>query len=65
MTYYKPLTPELRRQAVNSIDAEIDKLKTCQINEFSNAGITAFKVARHTIMNLPDGYPMPMRGDTE
>lgn len=58
--FYKPLTPELRRRAIKSIDANIAELNTCKRNALVNAQITAWEATRTLIKRLPDGYPMPM-----
>lgn len=36
MTYYKPLTPDLRRKIIDGIDSNIDELRTCQNNYLVN-----------------------------
>lgn len=64
-TFYKPLTPSLRADIVNSIDKNIAELRTCRSNVFVNMQIAANEQVKKLINGLPDGYPIPMRGARE
>ena len=59
MSYYKPLTPKLRNDILDSINSQISELNTCQATVF----VTAQKVGLNALENLfralPDGYPIP------
>lgn len=61
-TFYRPLTPELRSKINNSIDNNIYELRTCENNVFVNIQITGNTALKNLINNLPDGYPIPMKG---
>lgn len=61
-TFYRPLTPELRNKINNSIDNNIYELRTCENNVFVNIQITGNAALKNLINNLPDGYPIPMKG---
>ena len=60
MTYYKPLTPDLRKKTIDAIDSNIDELRTCKNNALVNAQISAWVTLKNLIKALPDGYLMPM-----
>lgn len=60
MTYYKPLTPDLRRKIIDGIDSNIDELRTCQNNYLVSIQIGAWVARKNLIRSLPDGYPMPV-----
>ena len=59
-TYYEPLTPELRRKALDSIEHKIKELNTCQSTCFTSMYMAGYKAAQSIIKGLPDGYPMPI-----
>lgn len=59
-TFYKPLTPSFRNEINQSIDNNIDELKTCQSNGLVKVQIQAQIALKNLISNLPDGYLMPM-----
>ena len=59
--FYKPLTPDLRRKAIESINRNIAELRTCEPNALVQMQITSYQTAKTLINGLPDGYPMPMR----
>ncbi len=59
--FYKPLTPDFRRQIIDSINQNISELHTCEPNIFVQAQITSYQTVKMLINGLPDGYPMPMR----
>ena len=60
-SYYKPLTPEFRKQIDDSISKTIAELKTCKRNAFVNVQICGYQALRGMINALPDGYLIPMR----
>lgn len=64
-TFYRPLTQELRNKINNSIDNNICELRTCENNAFVNIQITGNTALKNLINNLPDGYPIPMKGDNK
>lgn len=61
-TFYRPLTPELRNKINRSIDNNISELRTCERNPIVNIQITWNVALKNLIKNLPDGYPIPMKG---
>lgn len=59
-TFYKPLTPELRKKINSSIDNNISELRTCNPCTLVNMQITGNMLLKNIINALPDGYPIPM-----
>ena len=59
--FYKPLTPDLRQKAIESINRNMLELRTCEPNTLVQMQITSYQIAKKLINGLPDGYPMPMR----
>lgn len=59
MTYYKPLTPTLRRKILNSADTQLAELSECQETTFVGAYRTGYQTLKNIIKGLPDGYPIP------
>ncbi len=62
-TFYKPLTPNLRAEINNSIEKQMQELRTCQSNVFVTMQMERLRVVKKLIDGLPDGYPMPMTKD--
>lgn len=62
-TFYKPLTPELRNNINRSIENNISELQTCRPNAIVNAQICGYNALKNVINALPDGYPIPMKGE--
>lgn len=58
--YFKPLTPEFRTKIDNSFDNLIAELNTCEQNGLVLMQKEALEMAKKTIHNLPDGYPIPI-----
>lgn len=58
-TFYRPLTPQLRSEIMQSIDSNISKLNTCQNNSLVNMQKTGYGTLRNIINALPDGYLIP------
>ena len=64
MTNYKPLTPKLRNDILDSINSQLSELNTCQTNAFVSAQMAGLSALENLIRALPDGYPIPFeRGD--
>lgn len=59
--FYKPLTPDFRRQIIDSINRNISELRTCEPNILVQAQITSYQTVKMLINGLPDGCLMPMR----
>lgn len=59
MTQYKPLTPELRRKIIESIDSELKKLSECRETAYVSAYSVGYRALKTLIRGLPDGYPLP------
>ena len=59
MTDYKPLTPKLRSEILDSINSRVSELNTCQTNAFVSAQMAGFSALESLIRALPDGYPIP------
>ena len=61
MTYYKPLTPEFRKNINDGINQLIGELNTCQPNILVSIQKQSLEELSHLIERLPDGYLMPMK----
>lgn len=61
-TFHMPLTPELRNKINRSIENNISELRTCERNSIVNIQIVGNVALKNLINNLPDGYPIPMKG---
>ena len=59
--FYKPLTPDMRKQINDSISKNIAELKTCEQNAFVRTQICGYQALRGLFNSLPDGYLMPMK----
>ena len=59
MTNYKPLTPKLRNDILDSINSQVNDLNTCQMNAFVSAQMAGLSALENLIRALPDGYPIP------
>ena len=59
MTNYKPLTPKLRNDILDSINSQVSELNTCQTNAFVSAQMVGLSALQNLIKALPDGYPVP------
>lgn len=62
-TFHMPLTPELRNKINRSIENNISELRTCERNSIVNIQIVGNVALKNLINNLPDGYPIPMKGE--
>lgn len=60
MTNYKPLTPKLRNDILDSINSQISELNACQENVFVSAQRVGLDALQNLIKALPDGYPIPI-----
>lgn len=58
-TFYRPLTPQLRIEIMQSIDSNISELNTCQNNSLVNMQKTGYGALKNIINALPDGYLIP------
>lgn len=63
MTFYKPLTPHLRAEINDSIAREMRELESCQNTSFVQMYKTSYCAFQNLINSLPDGYPIPMKGE--
>ena len=61
MSYYKPLTPKLRNDILDSINSQISELNACQENVFVSAQRVGLDALQNLIKALPDGYPIPLK----
>ena len=61
MTAYKILTPKFRREINESIDQQLDEIKTCEDNVLTRMVSESLSTLKTLIGQLPDGYPMPMK----
>lgn len=61
MTAYKMLTPKFRREINESIDQQLDEIKTCENNVLTRMQFESLSNLKTLIGQLPDGYPMPMK----
>lgn len=60
MEYYKPLTPNFRKEINDSIEKQMRELESCKETSFVNLYKNSFQALSWLINSLPDGYPMPM-----
>ena len=60
--YYKPLTPEFRRQINESIAKGRQEIGTCKPTAYTEMYNLAYTSLETLVNNLPDGFPMPMKG---
>ena len=60
MSYYKPLTPKLRNDILDSINSQISELNTCQPTEFVLVQKVGLDALKNLFRALPDGYPIPI-----
>ena len=60
MTNYKPLTPKLRNDILDSINSQISELNTCQQTAFVSAQKVGLDALENLFRALPDGYPIPI-----
>ena len=60
MTNYKPLTPKLRNDILDSINSQLSELNTCQANAFVSVQKVGLNALENLIKALPDGYPIPI-----
>lgn len=58
--FYKPLTPQFRREINASIDARIAEMETCKQNVLVQNHICAYEKLKELIEALPDGFLMPL-----
>lgn len=65
MTYYKPLTPALRRKILESADNELRELNECQETAYVSAYRIGYRALKTLIRGLPDGYPLPFTKEDE
>ena len=61
MSYYKPLTPKLRNDILDSINSQISELNTCQPTAFVAAQKAGLDALENLFRALPDGYPIPVK----
>lgn len=61
MSYYKPLTPKLRNDILDSINSQISELNTCQPTAFVSAQKVGLDALKNLFRALPDGYPIPLK----
>ena len=59
MSYYKPLTPKLRNDILDSINSQISELNTCQPTAFVAAQKVGMDARENLFRELSDGYPIP------
>ena len=60
MTNYKPLTPKLRNDILDSINSQVNDLNTCQMNAFVSVQKIGLNALENLFRALPDGYPIPI-----
>ena len=61
MTNYKPLTPKLRNDILDSINSQVNDLNTCQMNAFVSVQKIGLNALENLFRALPDGYPIPVK----
>ena len=60
MTFYKPLTSDLRSDITAGIHKNMTELNTCQPNALVNIQKIGLIQLERLINALPDGYPIPL-----
>ena len=58
MTNYKPLTPKLRNEILDSINSQVNDLNTCQMTAFVSDQKIGLSALENLFRALPDGYPI-------
>ena len=61
MTNYKPLTPKLRNDILDSINSQVNDLNTCQMNAFVSVQKIGLNALENLFRALPDGYPISVK----
>lgn len=59
MSNYKPLTPKLRNDILDSINSQVNDLNTCQMTAFVSVQKIGLNALENLFRALPDGYPIP------
>jgi len=57
---YKPLTPKLRSEILDSINSQVNELNACQTNAFVSIQMVGLNALKNLFKALPDGYPIPI-----
>jgi hypothetical protein len=57
---YKVLTPDFRRQILDSIDKQMHELDTCEPNALVSVQRLGLSAYKSIFKALPDGYPVPI-----
>ena len=60
MSNYRPLTPQFRRDILDSINSQVNELNTCQTNAFVSIQMVGLNALKNLFKALPDGYPIPI-----
>lgn len=63
MSIYKPLTPKFREDIRYEFNKQIDELRSCKQNDLVKFQIGVLIAERDLICSLPDGYPIPLKGE--
>lgn len=58
MTVIKPLTPNLRKEIIDGINAQRIELDTCQNTAYVSIQKISLDAVEKLIRGLPDGYPI-------
>ncbi len=59
MSIYKPLTPTLRKELLESADRNIRELEECQPSAIVSMQTSAYQIFKNIINGLPDGFLLP------
>lgn len=65
MTYYKLLTPTLRKKILESADNGLRELSECRETAYVGAYRTGYQALKTIIKGLPDGYLLPFTKEDE
>lgn len=57
---YKILTHDFRNQIIESLDTQARELNTCDDTPFVRMQKVRLSMIKNLILNLPDGYPIPL-----
>lgn len=60
MTFYKPLTQDLRSDITAGINKNMTELNACKPNALVNIQKIGLNQLQKLINALPDGYPIPL-----
>lgn len=59
MTFYKPMTPQMRRDIDRATDKAINELSECQNTPYVEMLKSLYEIQRNVLNSFPDGFLIP------